>query len=89
MKCDGGFITPACGPDEKARLGGVLEVTRSFGDFEVAGISACPAVSTIQLCEDDDFVIVASDGLWDAVTPDEAVCLLFHVVQHDHAGSPL
>lgn len=72
LRCEaaGGFISTDSG---SPRVGGNLEVTRSFGDFDVKGISASPHIQTIELTTDDAFVIIASDGLWDVVAPQEAV----------------
>lgn len=72
LRCEaaGGFVSTESG---SPRVGGNLEVTRSFGDFDVKGISASPHVQTVQLTAQDLFVIIASDGLWDVVAPEEAV----------------
>jgi serine/threonine protein phosphatase PrpC len=69
----GGRIEKAVSADEKPRLNGVLEVTRSFGDFQEVGITVAPAVKRVRLTEDDAFLIVATDGLWDGVPFQTAV----------------
>ena len=51
------------------RLGGVLAVTRAFGDISLKahGLIAKPDVKKIPLRLHHRYVIVASDGLWDYV----------------------
>lgn len=75
---DGGFI-------KYGRLNGYLGVTRAFGgldtlsDFPIphkaAGLSADPAVHKYFIGEEDEFVILASDGLWDVLDSQTAVTL--------------
>ena len=61
------------------RLGGFLEVTRALGDldehgFKPAGLSAAPQLKSQPLrSPDDEFLILATDGLWDALSADDAV----------------
>lgn len=60
------------------RVGGVLAVTRSFGDFHLKygilrefrklGLTAVPEVRRVELRLHHKYLIVASDGLWDFVT---------------------
>ncbi len=60
----------ARGSWEQGRLNGVLSVCRAFGDFDYAsrckhrGLSAEPDVWQEEITEDDEFLLVASDGLW-------------------------
>jgi len=51
------------------RLGGSLAVTRSFGDFyyKKKGLSSVPEITTVQIGKDDEFIIMATDGIWDAM----------------------
>eukprot|EP01065_Artemidia_motanka_P032772 TRINITY_DN39754_c0_g1_i1.p1 TRINITY_DN39754_c0_g1~~TRINITY_DN39754_c0_g1_i1.p1 ORF type:complete len:1084 (+),score=340.47 TRINITY_DN39754_c0_g1_i1:131-3382(+) len=77
----GGHVT------ESGRLQGRLAVSRSLGDFDFkslekvrAGVASAehlvsnrPGVATFPQDESFLFAIVASDGLWDVVTPGEAV----------------
>jgi serine/threonine protein phosphatase PrpC len=62
--------------DGASRING-LSVTRAIGDHfvkeVVPGFTAEPFVSpAYQLTEDDTHVVVASDGLWDVITGQEA-----------------
>lgn len=63
------------------RLGGFLEVARALGDYDVtqgrkpAGLSALPEIRSRPVNDEDEFVILGSDGLWGVVQPDDAVRL--------------
>jgi serine/threonine protein phosphatase PrpC len=46
-----------------------------------------PDVTTIVMNGTEDFLIVACDGLWDTVTPDEATECVFKQLQKDK-GEP-
>lgn len=47
------------------RLDGVLAVSRSLGDshFKKSGLSAEPEISRIEITPDDQFLLLATDGL--------------------------
>ena len=52
-----------------------LAMSRSFGD-EVAhkvGVIVCPEIFDYHFDEDDKFIIVASDGIWEFMSSDEVV----------------
>jgi serine/threonine protein phosphatase PrpC len=51
------------------RLGGVLAVTRAFGDVTLKnhGLISKPDVKRVPIRLHHKYVIVASDGLWDYV----------------------
>ena len=83
-------IRAAGGSVVKSRLGGVLAVSRAFGDAEhkrgrgrdcsggpLAGdpCSALPDIVTRRLAPGDEFVLLASDGLWCVMTSAQAVRL--------------
>jgi len=70
------------------RLAGCLEVTRAFGDMEqggsssagtgtggrkIPGLTAEPQLLSQHLKHDDEFVVLATDGLWDVMSPEEVV----------------
>lgn len=56
------------------RVGGVLAVSRAFGDRPLKRyVVAKPDTRSQQLSPIDEFLILASDGLWDVVSNDEAV----------------
>lgn len=48
-------------------------MTRSFGD-EVAsrvGVNAEPEILELDLCKDDKFLVLASDGVWEFISNEE------------------
>lgn len=70
------------------RLMGVLAVTRAVGDLALRnyGLTACPDVFHFERDEADEFLILASDGLWDVLSNQEAVQLVrrvFHKVSNN------
>ena len=68
VKRDGGVIA-------NNRLGGQLAITRSLGDFDMKKhcLIATPEFIRRQIFAGDDFVIIASDGLWDVMDDQAAV----------------
>lgn len=55
------------------RVNGILAMTRAFGNVSLKPfVTARPEVTARQLRKDDLYLIVASDGLWDAVSNEEA-----------------
>ncbi|CAI5489305.1 unnamed protein product [Closterium sp. Naga37s-1] len=52
-----------------------LVPSRAFGDFvvKVYGVIAEPDILIRHLTSEDEFIILASDGLWDVMTPQEAM----------------
>ena len=70
-----GFVGPPRVWRRSPRVGG-LAVSRAFGDTNLsgAGVTAEPEV-TVRTVDDevDAFVVLASDGVWDHLTSDEAV----------------
>ena len=94
----GGWVTGRA--PHGGRVNGVLAVSRSFGDVEYKTlkeaawvqpfaddlVSARPDVLATALTPSDECVVVASDGLWDALTYDEVatVCVEWRSV---HGGA--
>ncbi|DBA03611.1 TPA: hypothetical protein N0F65_006790 [Lagenidium giganteum] len=55
-----------------ARVNGRLVVTRAFGDAELQQyINASPDVIRRELSPDDEYIVMASDGLWDTLTNEQ------------------
>jgi serine/threonine protein phosphatase PrpC len=52
------------------RVGGVLAVTRAFGDHSLkdSGLIAVPHVLKYTLKPFDKFLVIASDGVWDELS---------------------
>jgi len=67
----GGFVS------ENGRVNGVLSVSRSLGDFYLKPfVSSDPEISKIPFTSDLEFMILACDGVWDALSDQEAVSLV-------------
>eukprot|EP00727_Mastigamoeba_balamuthi_P008069 m51a1_g3883 putative ptc1p (262) ;mRNA; f:45411-46647 len=67
IKAKGGFIN-------NGRVNGMLAVTRSLGDHAMKEfISGEPSVKEYRLLPSETHLIIACDGLWDVVTPEECV----------------
>ncbi|KAG0051127.1 Protein phosphatase 2C 2 [Gryganskiella cystojenkinii] len=72
----GGFV-------ESGRVNGSLALSRALGDFEFKVnatlgpedqiVTANPIVAERQLTEEDEFLILACDGIWDCMSSQEAV----------------
>ncbi|KAF5737023.1 putative protein phosphatase 2c [Tripterygium wilfordii] len=56
-----------------------LAISRAFGDFCVKdfGLISVPAVTQINITIRDQFVILATDGVWDVISNQEAVEIVF------------
>lgn len=78
----GGYVCPAPEPGLSARvyldpeftmIG--LAMSRSIGDHAVksVGVIAEPEITTFELQPSDEFMIMASDGVWEFITSQEAV----------------
>jgi len=69
----GGFIV-------YGRVNAILSVTRSLGDHALKqSVLPYPHTSEVKLCDDDEFVIVACDGVWDVLSDQEAVDCVRHI----------
>lgn len=76
-------VTAMGGIIKENRVGGVLIPTRSFGDFLLKSeldkppwkqvISPVPQIELFKLDSSWEFLVVASDGVWDAVSNTEAL----------------
>lgn len=70
----GGFV-------EDIYLNGELGVSRALGSWYLKGqkalcsspLSAEPEVQEMELCEEDEFLVMASDGFWDVISSESAV----------------
>jgi serine/threonine protein phosphatase PrpC len=56
-----------------------LAMTRSFGDSTgaEAGVICVPEIKEFALKENDKFVIVGSDGIWEFISNDEAAAIVY------------
>ncbi|CAM0953000.1 unnamed protein product [Alopecurus aequalis] len=72
----GGFVVAG-------RVNGSLNLTRAIGDMELKTnedlpwdkqiVSAEPEVKTVTLSDDDEFMVLACDGIWDCMSSQEVV----------------
>jgi serine/threonine protein phosphatase PrpC len=72
-------IEEAEGVIVQGRIGGVIALTRSFGDggFKWDGMIATPYVhQPIPITADLRYAVIASDGVWDMVTQEELLPLI-------------
>ena len=62
-------ILAAGGIIKNGRVQGSLAVSRAFGDFlyKARGVIATPEVDKYEIGEEDQFIVIATDGLWDVV----------------------
>ncbi|KAF7321413.1 PPM-type phosphatase domain-containing protein [Mycena kentingensis (nom. inval.)] len=76
----GGFVM-------SGRVNGVLAVTRSLGDSSMKDfVVGAPYTTETELCDDDEFLILACDGLWDVMS-DQAAVDLIHDIPDAQAAS--
>ncbi|KAL7170956.1 hypothetical protein ACSBR2_035752 [Camellia fascicularis] len=72
----GGFI-------HAGRVNGSLNLARAIGDMEFKQnkflpvekqiVTANPDINPVELCDDDDFMVLACDGIWDCMSSQELV----------------
>ncbi|KAJ6862131.1 protein phosphatase 2C 60 [Populus alba x Populus x berolinensis] len=72
----GGFI-------HAGRVNGSLNLSRAIGDVEFKQnkflpvekqvVTANPDINTVELCDDDDFLVLACDGIWDCMSSQQLV----------------
>ncbi|KAF9227233.1 protein phosphatase 2C [Gyrodon lividus] len=79
----GGFVM-------SGRVNGVLAVTRSLGDSSMKEfVVGSPYTTETQLCDDDEFLILACDGLWDITGDQGAIDLVRHIGDAQEASQAL
>lgn len=72
------------------RVGGVLAVSRAFGDRPLKRyVIPTPDVRDERLEAGDECLILASDGLWDVVSNQDAVRLVRDIPRADKAAQRL
>jgi protein phosphatase 1L len=64
------------------RVNGNLALARAIGDrAERPAVSSEPELSVIRLTREDDFVLIASDGLWDVMTSADCVAYIHALIE--------
>uniref|UniRef100_A0A7R9VJQ1 protein-serine/threonine phosphatase n=1 Tax=Chlamydomonas euryale TaxID=1486919 RepID=A0A7R9VJQ1_9CHLO len=72
------------------RVGGVLAVSRAFGDKPLKRyVTSTPHVRIESLQKDDEFLVLASDGLWDVVSNEDAIQLVRSMIDPEEAAKHL
>ncbi|KAG7098510.1 hypothetical protein E1B28_000454 [Marasmius oreades] len=83
-------ITDAGGFVMSGRVNGVLAVTRSLGDSSMKEfVVGAPYTTETELCDDDEFLILACDGLWDVISDQGAVDLIRDIEDAQAASQKL
>ena len=66
----------------RGRVLGILAVSRSFGDHSLKQfVPALPFYRNDQMVQEDKFLIIACDGVWDVMTDQEAVDFVNEKIQ--------
>lgn len=91
IKHSGGYIRLPDSPDLPARVYPPhmvdeypgLAVSRAIGDYALkdSGVIASPEVKVYDLNDDDLFMILASDGIWEFISSQEAAEIVWGVLQ--------
>ena len=63
------------------RLNGILAISRGIGDFDLKnkGLSNEPHLYKCLIDEDVDYCVIASDGVWDVLTPED----IYRITKHE------
>lgn len=76
-------VIEAGGAIVNERVNGMLAISRAFGDFQLKMprlqqdvVSYIPDITSTELTDQDSFVIVACDGVWDVIDDQEAVHII-------------
>lgn len=72
------------------RVGGVLAVSRAFGDRLLKKyVVAEPEIQEEPITSDVEFLVIASDGLWDVVSNQDAVTMVQNIPDPAEAAKTL
>ncbi|KAJ3342914.1 Protein phosphatase 2C 1 [Gonapodya sp. JEL0774] len=72
------------------RVNGILAVTRSLGDLSMKDlITGAPFTTEVELVDEDEFFILACDGVWDVCTDDNACRLIRSIPSPQDAADML
>jgi protein phosphatase 1G len=76
-------IQNAGGYIQMGRVNGTLNLSRAIGDMEFKQnkfltpdkqiLTANPDINIVELCDDDDFLVLACDGIWDCMSNQQLV----------------
>ncbi|KAG6900554.1 hypothetical protein C0993_009131 [Termitomyces sp. T159_Od127] len=83
-------ITDAGGFVMSGRVNGVLAVTRSLGDSSMKEfVVGSPYTTETELCDEDEFLVLACDGLWDVTNDQSAIDLVREIPDPQAASAKL
>ncbi|KAG6917807.1 hypothetical protein DXG01_000867 [Tephrocybe rancida] len=83
-------ITDAGGFVMSGRVNGVLAVTRSLGDSSMKEfVVGAPYTTETELCDEDEFLVLACDGLWDVANDQSAIDLVREIGDAQVASAKL
>lgn len=66
------------------RVNGIINVSRSIGDYTVKAVIAEPDIVDVPLQPSHDFLVLGSDGLWDHVGEKEIVDCVYKSIVEDY-----
>ncbi|OAY83958.1 putative protein phosphatase 2C 12, partial [Ananas comosus] len=68
-----------------------LAMARSFGDFQLKhyGVISIPEVSHHQISSKDQFIVLATDGVWDVLNNEEVVSIVWSIERKEDAAKAL
>ncbi|XP_027356484.1 probable protein phosphatase 2C 60 isoform X2 [Abrus precatorius] len=82
----GGFI-------HAGRVNGSLNLARAIGDMEFKQnkflsaekqiVTANPDINTVELCDEDEFVVLACDGIWDCMSSQQLVDFVHELLRSE------
>ncbi|KAI3917580.1 hypothetical protein MKW98_021342 [Papaver atlanticum] len=92
-KC-GGRVIPHKGEPDVHRVWSAdddymsLAMARAFGDFHLKdyGVIAIPQITHIRLTNEDQFLVLATDGVWDVLTNDEVASIVWSIENKEVAA---
>lgn len=92
-KC-GGRVIPHKGEPDVHRVWSAdddymsLAMARAFGDFHLKdyGVIAIPQITHIRLTNDDQFLVLATDGVWDVLTNEEVASIVWSIENKEVAA---
>nr|XP_034892408.1 probable protein phosphatase 2C 60 [Populus alba] len=87
-------ILKAGGSVQAGRVDDILNLSRAIGDMEFKQnkflpvekqiVTANPDINTFELCDDDDFLVLACDGIWDCMSSQELVDFIHEQLQSEN-----
>ena len=77
--------------DGVERVNGVLNMSRALGNhkFRQYGVISEPSVTSRSLSKGDNFLLIATDGLWNFMTPPQACQVMSSVTSAEEAATTL